>query len=125
MWKYVKDLQDKNSVETFLQEHNIDLSDELIKQLKQNNGGRPSPNTIILKNGQEKVFQSLISYNEYDFVNIYDIYPLFEDSSLYPIGIDPAGNFICVEKNKSKKFIWLNHETGKQEEIINLNELDC
>lgn len=121
MWKYVKKLQDKNSVEAFLQEHDIDLSDKLIKQLKENNGGRPSPNAIILKNGQEKVFQSLISYNEDDFVNIYDIYPLFEDSLLYPIGIDPAGNFICVEKNKGEKFIWLNHETGKQEEIIKIS----
>ena len=123
MWKYIKDLWDENSVEDFLAKNDINLPKSLVNKLKKYNGGRPRPNTFNLKNGQEKVFQSLLSYNKDDLVNIYEIYPLFIESNLYPIGIDPAGNFICVEKENTSNFIWLNHETAKQEPISTIDFL--
>ncbi|MEO2240090.1 SMI1/KNR4 family protein [Dorea sp. YH-dor226] len=116
-WKYVKPLKDKSAVTSFLQEHNVNLPDSLVNCLIENNGGRPSTFIFNTSKAKEYVFQSLFSYNHDDKNNIYRIYSsMFENSVIYPIGIDAAGNIICYHQKRKRYMLW-NHENDKYEDI--------
>ena len=120
-WKYVKPLVDSNCIRTFLKEHKIILPNGLIDILEKNNGGRPDNRDIRTIEGKEYVFKSMLSYNLEDKETIYMVYPeLFEDTGLYPIASDAAGNFICYDL-KTKKYKLYNHETGVAEDIIEIH----
>lgn len=116
-WKYIKPIPDKNVVKQFLEKNNIVLPRYLVQIITEFNGGRPSKKDFKTSDGREYVFKSLLSYNKADKENIYGIYPeLFINTTLYPIGSDAAGSFVCFD-TKSKELKLLNHETGKAEII--------
>lgn len=117
-WKYVKPLKNEKTIEEFLKKHNIKLPESLVKCIKENNGGRPDIFLFDTAKGKEYVFQSLFSYNYEDKNNIYKIYSsLFENSELYPIGIEAAGNIICYHQEQKKYVLW-NHENNELEDIL-------
>ena len=119
-WKYVKKLNDKDAVKKFLKKHNILLPEKIVKLLEQYNGGRPSEKSIFTSDNREHVFKALLSYNINDLESIYSIYPaVFNDTNLYPIGTDPAGNYVCYDY-VNKKFMFLDHETGLVTEIVKM-----
>lgn len=124
-WKYVKPLEDSRSVEKYLDKYKITLPKDIISVLTESNGGRPQPNnSIITESQKEYVFKALLSYNKNDRENIYNIYPaLFENTSLYPIGSDTAGNFLCFDTDSKKYVLWIrdeNHETAYIETVTNM-----
>ncbi len=121
-WKYVKPLQDVNVVEEFLTDKGIELPQTLVDCLKENNGGRPSVKVFDTDVRKEYVFKNLLSYNEADVENIYDIYPLFKNSQYYPIGMDSSGNFVCYDLTV-RRYILFNHETDDVE-IIKFDKKD-
>ena len=116
-WKYVKPLEDNNLVRAYLADHHISIPEDMISIMEKYNGGRPSDKQIITSENREYVFKSLLSYNKNDLETIYDVYPeVFSNTSLYPIGSDAAGNFVCFDTS-SKKYVFFNHETEKVETI--------
>lgn len=116
-WKYVKSLNDSNAVKNFLSKHNIHLPKELIECLEINNGGRPSQNIFHTVNSNEHVFKSLLSYNKNDAETIYMVYPnLFKNNTLYPIGTDESGSYICYNYVDGKYVYW-NTDYHKKEII--------
>ena len=116
-WKYVKPLRFDNVVSDFLRLHNISLPDPLLACITKNNGGRPSEKLFNTDQGKEYVFKTLLSYNEEDLECIYRFFPtVFDGTSLYPIGIDSSGNFVCFDTSNGN-YILLNHETGVRELI--------
>ena len=117
-WKYVKTLKDPDVVNKFLRKYDIVLPQTLLDCIVQNNGGRPSKKDFTTDKGREYVFKSLLSYNIEDAECIYDVYPsLFKATSLYPIGTDASGNFICYDWN-TQKYVLLKHETNTIENIV-------
>ncbi len=119
-WKYVKQLNDKNAVKDFLSKSGVNLPERIVRLLEQYNGGRPSEKEIITSDHKEHVFKSLLSYNTNDMETIYTVYPQFADRrEIYPIGTDPAGNYICYDIAK-EKFVFLDHETDHTVEIIKM-----
>lgn len=117
-WKYVKPLKNPDAVTQFLKENSIILPSGLISCIVQNNGGHPSSKLFNTDKRKEYVFKSLLSYNTEDSDNIYTVYPkLFENTSLYPIGIDASGNFVCFDYSE-QKYILFNHETASKEKIL-------
>lgn len=111
-WKYVKPLQNKKAVTDYLAAVGVELPSSLVSMLTLYNGGRPSLKDFRTVDGQEYVFKSLLSYNENDPETVYHVYPeIFQGTQLYPIGSDPAGNFICYDMNKKYYCLW-NHETN-------------
>lgn len=118
-WKFVKPLKNKFAVEEFLKEKRIELPDGLVECIRDNNGGRPSVFLFDTNKRNEYVFQSLFSYNYGDKCNIYDIFPNFEKTKYFPIGLEAAGNIICYEMDNRNYVLW-NHETAEIEIIINL-----
>ena len=119
-WKYVKPLKNPSAVRDYLRINKVDLPEKLICALETYNGGRPSEKRVITSSHKEYVFNSLLSYNREDKETIYDIYPaLFKGTELYPIGRDPAGNFVCYKTDSEEYVLW-NHEINDEETIIDL-----
>lgn len=119
-WKYIKPLDNPNAVRDFLKAYNILLPEEVIKIIEKCNGGRPSDRDIVTRNKKEHVFKSLLSYNKTDSETIYSVFPeQFKETSLFPIGTDPAGNFICFDI-KRKIYCFYDHETGYSDEITGM-----
>ena len=89
-----------------------DLGSDGIQEVS---GSIPRISTNVRK---EYVFQSLFSYKKEDKCNIYNVYPgEFENTSLFPVGLEAAGNVICYEMNTKKYILW-NHENGGTENIL-------
>ncbi len=122
-WKYVKPLHDKNSVQFFLKQNNIVLPSHIVTVIEKYNGGRPSDKLIKTADGREHVFKSLLSYNDDDLETVYDIYPLFKNTSYYPLASDPAGNFICYDV-KTEHCYFYNHEIDTYIEILSIAAFD-
>lgn len=117
-WKYIKPLADSKVINQFLNKYNISLPEELIKCLKEHNGGRPSNPVFNTEETKECVFKALLSYNEGDYETIYMVYPhLFKNKPLYPIGVDAAGNFICYHCANREYVLW-KHEDNLVEKIV-------
>ena len=121
-WKYVKPLNDKKSVSAFLIEHSIVLPLDLVKVLESYNGGRPSDKSVVVADGREFVFKSLLSYNKDDLETIYSIYPIFEQTSCFPFATDPSGNIICYDTEK-EEYVLYEHETDSYVEIVSMKAI--
>jgi cell wall assembly regulator SMI1 len=115
-WKYVKSLVKKDAVEEFEGKHNISLPDDLKQCIRLNNGGRPDKNIFDTDKSKERVFKTLLSFNENDVENIYKYFPVIhsENPALIPFASDPGGNFICVKDGAVVLFL---HETGGIEQV--------
>jgi hypothetical protein len=105
--KYVKQLNDENSINTFARDNGIDFSVEFVEFFKKNNGGRPDKNEVELVNGSEKVVNSFLSFNDNDKENVYKARRRIEDKNLIPFACDPAGNYYCL---KGGKVVYYSHE---------------
>ena len=120
-WKYVKELEDKKSVKSFLNQHGVVLPKELVNIIETYNGGRPSEKDLKTDHDREYVFKSLLSYNQNDKEVIYNFYPelFIEKLNMFPIGTDAAGNFVCFN-TKENVFYLVNHESGEEEKIVEM-----
>ena len=74
-WKYVKPLEDRDSVRAFLKKYRINMPKSMIETLETYNGGRPADKRILTSAKREYVFKTLLSYNENDKETIYGVYP--------------------------------------------------
>ena len=118
VWKYIKELRNPESVDSFLKKNKIRIPKKLIECIKNNNGGRPDKKDFSTNKRDGYVFKSLLSFNENDKESIFSFYPdLFRGTNLFPFGLDSAGNFICYDMRKKKYVLW-NHETDEIEIII-------
>ncbi|MGL4987296.1 MAG: SMI1/KNR4 family protein [Treponemataceae bacterium] len=116
-WKYVKSLDDKDSIAKLEKDYSCKFSDELKSFLVNNNGGRPSLSTFDINNIKEREFKTLLSLNKKDSENIYQVLPLdTKYSNLFPFASDNNGNYFCYYQNKI--YLW-NHENDKLELLTN------
>lgn len=114
-WKYVSPLKEGTEVECLEIKYHYPLPEDLKKCIEKYNGGIPTPEVLDFSENKNKVFGGLLSFNEGEDDNIYDFVELFENKektglTMFPFGIDPAGNFYCV---KDKKIVFYNHETNQ------------
>lgn len=122
-WKYVKQLTDNNVIRTYESEYGIEFNSDYIEIVKQFNGARPRPNTFDCDCRKECVFKSLLSFNESDKENIFEVSEWLKDrlpKNIIPFASDPAGNYICFDNNnKSDKIVFWIHETNELIQIAN------
>lgn len=110
-WKYVKPLQDDNSVGEFELAHGFRFPDDLKAVILKNNGGRPPLKRYDLRGEKGKEFKTLLSFNHTDVETIYKAYPLDStDKSLVPFASDPSGNYFVIHCGKVA--LW-DHERDK------------
>lgn len=99
-WVRSKPLINPLAVKQLQEKYNFSLSGDLVNCILSNNGAKPRPNTIVLKNGEENDVKMLLSYNENDPENIYKVIEYFIKSyngSLIPFASDSAGNYYCEQ----------------------------
>lgn len=99
-WTKSKPLKNPIAIRQLEEKYGFSLSDDLVKCILSNNGARPRPNTIELKNGEENDVKLLLSYNDSDSENIYKVIEYFNETyncSLIPFAVDSAGNYYCEQ----------------------------
>ncbi len=100
-WSNVRPLKKGSEIDVLEIKYLFKLPDDLKECLKHNNGGIPYPCSFDFGKNKGKVFGGLLSFNEGDYDSIYDVIGRFETSDnkvkMFPFGIDPAGNLLCVK----------------------------
>jgi cell wall assembly regulator SMI1 len=111
IWNFVEKLDDASAIEAFEKENKISFPSDLKKSLKEHNAGIPSKGKFDTEKEQERVINSLLSFNKKDAGNIYSVFPIVrrENNELLPFAVDVFGNYLCV---KSGKIVLYLHETG-------------
>ena len=101
VWKRVKSLVNKEAVEELEKKYGFDLPSELKQVIKEYNGGRPVPKTLVTEKGDEYEVKGLLSYNEKDTENIYKVIDYFVEhyDQLIPFAQESSGNYYCCCKS--------------------------
>lgn len=114
-WKYISLLKDDTELENIEIMYHFPIPSDLKECIKRYNAGVPSLTTYDIGTDKEKIFGGLLSYNKGDMDSFFDYVSIFEKSdknslNMFPFGLDPAGNFFCIENNKVVLYC---HETDK------------
>lgn len=100
-WDAVKPLKVGTEVDVLEVKYLYRLPTDLKECIKKNNGGMPFPFSFDIGKNKGMVFGGLLSFNEGDTDSFYDVVDRFETSDkkllMFPFGIDPAGNLLCVK----------------------------
>lgn len=100
-WDAVKPLKVGTEVDVLEVKYLYRLPADLKECIKENNGGMPFPYTFDLGKNKGLVFGGLLSFNEGDTDSFFDVVSRFETSdkglTMFPFGVDPAGNLLCVK----------------------------
>lgn len=98
--------------------YNVQLPEDLKSILKEGNNGVPSKRFFDTNVAEGHEWKTLLSYDKSDMENIYSALSVLKDvdADLFPFGNDPAGNIICLKKNKV--VLW-HHETDEIEFVAN------
>lgn len=102
-WELTIPLKNPNAIEVFEIKFMYMLEDDIKEFFKRNNAGIPDKNLVLLANGEEKVLDSLLSFNPNDDENVYDYAEHFRGAvklEKLPFAKDPFGNLFCLEKDK-------------------------
>lgn len=102
-WSRPKPLENPLALKQLQEKYGFALSSELSNCILSNNGARPKPNTIVLKNGEENDVKMLLSYNQNDSESIYQVIEYFiktYNGSLIPFALDSAGNYYCEQEKR-------------------------
>lgn len=108
---------DNIDMETILNAENIfgvKFPQDYIEIIMKNDGGYPKPNRFDL-NGNEEVFNNLLSFDEEDCSNMVDTYNDVKDrlvEKVIPFAEDPFGNLICFDyrNNDQPTVVFWEHE---------------
>lgn len=99
-WNRPKPLENPMAIKQLEEKYGFSLSEDLENCILSNNGARPIPNTITLKNGEKNDVKMLLSYNDKELENIYKVIEYFVkmyNGSLIPFASDSAGNYYCEQ----------------------------
>jgi SMI1/KNR4 family protein len=97
------------SVENRLQ---INLPDDYKQFVLKYDGGYPNPNHFKVGE-KEEIFNNLISLDENEYDNIYEILEDLQDrigDQLIPFAEDGFGNLLCFDYSADKNIVFWDHE---------------
>jgi hypothetical protein len=92
----------------------IKFPKDYVECIIKNDGGYPKPNRFNL-NGNEEVFNNLLSFDEEDSSNMIDTYNDVKDrliEKVIPFAEDPFGNLLCFDyrNNEQPTIVFWEHE---------------
>ncbi|WP_160139743.1 SMI1/KNR4 family protein [Chryseobacterium sp. c4a] len=99
-WLFKKDLKDIHSIQKVETEWGIQFPPDYIDIVRIYNASTPSPNTIDTSRLRGKAFGELLDFNLDSQENILSLYDELKNKipeRVYPIAMDPGGNFICYD----------------------------
>lgn len=109
LWKYEKPLADGRILEEIEKKYNFFIPEDLKQAIIKHNGGVPDLCRFDLGKEKEKVFGGFLSFFADAIDSFFEFVDLFVNESndsleLFPFGLDPAGNFFCVDREKNIVF---------------------
>lgn len=116
-WRYIKHNISRADIETFEEVAAISLPPALCAFILAHNNGRPRPNRFDTALAQGRLFDKLLSFNRNDLENVFNTRETLAaqlPTQLIALGMDPFGNYICLDKHSLNVVFWL-HETGAPE----------
>jgi len=116
IWISENDIVNESIIENTESILGIKFPNDYIEVIIKNNGGYPRPNSFNL-NGNEEVFNYLLSFDEEDCSNIINTYNDTKDrliEKIIPFAEDPFGNMICFDyrNNNQPVVVFWEHETA-------------
>ncbi|MDM5358771.1 SMI1/KNR4 family protein [Peribacillus sp. ACCC06369] len=115
-WLFVEEEKpDEGVIASIERVFEIEYPDDYKMCVMRYNGGFPEPNIFNFGEGQQGVFNDLISFTDND-INIGMFYELFSSPTLkgiVPFARDPFGSYLCFDYRNnypSPKIIFFNHE---------------
>ncbi|MDR2231329.1 MAG: SMI1/KNR4 family protein [Flavobacteriaceae bacterium] len=99
-WLYTKNLKDVNSIQRVESQLGVKFPLDYINIVKEHNASTPSPNTIDTSRQRGKAFGELLDFNldaEENIISLYDEIKNKIPKKVYPITMDPGGNFLCYD----------------------------
>ena len=109
-WNYVLYLENEESVDNITKLFKINLPEELIKLIKNYNGGYPNKTNCDINGFGTTDFKCLLSYNENDDENIYDVIEYFinkYNGEILPFACDSGDGYFCFS---DKGIIYVNND---------------
>ena len=113
VWKYKIDLEDKAVFSEIEQNRGIEIPNDLKQLVSDENAATPEKYCFMVGNN-ERVFGSVLSFNKSDDDTVFKALDVVQDKNLFPFGIDPFGNYICLNL-KSEEVVFWDHETDRIE----------
>lgn len=124
-WKYGKEIHQQKIIQV-CEWFEISFPEDFISIVKANDGGKPTPEIFKLKNGTEKIFNYLLSFDQSSKHNIIYINNILRNihqvnANIVAFADDPFGNLICFEfaGDSSPKVVFWEHETNELLPIAN------
>ena len=124
-WRSPDEPVTRNRVATVAKELGIEFPLDYIECVMVNNGAHVSPELFEV-NGKEKVFGTLITFDEDDdeyIVNVFNDYSNTLPEKVVPFAFDPGGNLICFDYKDNEHnpaIVFWNHE-GAAEKVVLVN----
>ena len=112
VWKYKIDLTNEGVFSEIEKERGIKIPDALKKLVVEANASTPDKYNFMV-GSVERILGAVLSFNrnEDDTDNVFTALGAIEDTNLFPFGIDPFGNYICLNLSDGIVVFW-DHETG-------------
>lgn len=117
-WKYTIKIKDENVFKNVEEKYGVTIPDEVKNLVIEANAGTPSKIHIRDEHGNERVFGTLLSYNDEDDDNIFHVLEHWQDKKSLPFAVDPFGNHFAIDLSLGN-IIWKDHETDKE---VNITE---
>lgn len=120
IWNYKIDLVDREVFEKIEKEREIKFPNELKELIIEGNAATPDKYHFMV-GINERILGAILSYNEneIDTDSVYTALEVIKEPNLVPFGIDPFGNYICMNI-ENKMIVYWEHESGK----TNLLDMD-
>ncbi len=112
-WKYVKALDDWETVEEFETAVGYVFPKEFKDCISAHNGGKPAECCFVIPGGKEQCIKTFLSFNKHDHETIWKVreWNAAELGDKYIcFAVDDSGNLICFDK-KSSAVIFLELES--------------
>ncbi len=115
-WLYEKKLKNPQSISEVETIFGIKFPQDYKKIVLEHNAATPSPNTIDTKRETGKAFGEILNFNLDAKENIISLYEELKSkipNNVFPIAIDPGGNFLCFDYRESEdnpKVLRWDHE---------------
>ena len=115
-WNFKIELKSMDSFETLKNYYGVAIPEDLQRFIIEANGSNPEKNLAKI-NGVERVFETVLSYNESEeeAITVFDIIKNDQFKNAVPFGMDPFGNIFYCSLTDSK-VVFYNHEENLYED---------
>ena len=111
-WNFKIDLSDIQIFDKIEKKRGIIIPENLKKLIVKGNAATPEKYKFMVGTS-ERVFGAVLSFNEdeKEADTVFTALDTIDNKELLPFGIDPFGNYICLNLNTNEVVFW-DHEVG-------------